>query len=663
MTLDDMPKTSIIRITTLLLAVLPFAKALGAAPSQLADLSLVHLEQRLSTIDLELGQLAQYSLRSGTGAIGYRSSHHDNEFHREWIRIDLGSTHPIDEVVLVPVIRRDTKTGFEADGFPKNFRLIAGTTDAPDGKLIAEYTDANTVLPRIAPLSIPCAGVNASWIQIEAERLSLRAFDERYVLQLAEIIVFSGRKNVALHKSVESRSNRHDGLAWDKRFIVDGFVPYLMDAATGEKSVAFIDRVDPNATPSLTIDLGAPTSISSLHLHAVEKSDFLPQALPSEFGIPRGMRLEGANRADFNDGETLLDVSLNTIFDMSTIMMWELPGSTHRYLRLNIIVPPDPISPSRPPRFGFAEIELFSHGKNVALGRTVTVTGTYSPRQFRRSVGLLTDGHNFYGTILPIREWMHQLARRHDLETERPHIETELNRRYLRQKANLRRMAWLSALLAAGIGLTILIDRVLRMRQIRRIKQRIAADLHDELGANLHTIGLLSDLAKEAVDSPEELNELLDRTRVFTERSGVAARYCTNILEAKGLCEDIVEEMKRAASRLLADLDYDLQFEGEDMLKRLRPRKRIDLFFFYKECLHNIIRHSGATRIDTRVTADPKRIRLTVTDNGHGLDGDVPTSLKRRARLLGAKLEAKPQEVEGTLITLTLKTRNYGIFR
>ncbi len=662
MTLNDMPRTSIILVTALLLAILPVRATSGEAPSQLTDLSLVHLEHRLSAIDSELGQLAQYSLRSGTGAIGYRSNYHDDEFHREWVRIDFGATHPIDEVVLVPVIRRDTKTGFEADGFPKHFRLIAGTVDAPDGKMIAEFTGEQNILPRIAPLSIPCGGVTASWIQIEAERLSLRAFDERYVLQLSEIMVFSEQKNVALHKSVESRSNRRDGLAWDKRFIVDGFVPYLMDAATGEKSVAFIDRVDPRTVSSLTIDLGAPASISRLHLHAIEKSDFLPQALPSDFGIPRRMRLEGANHPDFKDAETLIDLRLNTVYDMSPIMMWDLPGSTHRYLRLNIIVPPaDPVSSSRSSRFGFTEIELFSNGKNVALGKTVT--GTQPSTQVRRSIDLLTDGHNFYGAILPIREWMHQLARRHDLENERLRVEMELNRRYDRQKTNLRRMAWLSALLAAGIGLTILIDRVLRMRQIRRIKQRIAADLHDELGANLHTIGLLSDLAKEAVDSPEELNELLDRTRVFTERSGMAARYCTNILEAKGLCDDIVEDMKRAASRLLADLNYDLQFEGEDRLRRLKPRKRIDLFFFYKECLHNIIRHSGATRVCARVTADPKRIRLTVTDNGHGLNGDVPASLRRRARLLGAKLEAGPQETGGTLIALTLKIRNYGIFK
>gem|GEM_PF-5855643 len=80
-----------------------------------------------------------------------------------------------------------------------------------------------------------------------------------------------------------------------------------------------------------------------------------------------------------------------------------------------------------------------------------------------------------------------------------------------------------------------------------RIKERFAADLHDELGANLHTIGLFSDLSKELMHSPEKLSKLLDRIRNFTERSGTAARYCTNMLEAKGICEDLVEEMNRSS--------------------------------------------------------------------------------------------------------------------
>ena len=267
----------------------------------------------------------------------------------------------------------------------------------------------------------------------------------------------------------------------------------------------------------------------------------------------------------------------------------------------------------------------------------------------------LTDGRNLYGDILSIRSWMNQLARRHELETERPLVAHELNLRYASQKRILLIMTWLAAVLAAAVGFIILIDRMLRMRQATRIRERFAADLHDELGANIHTIGLLGDLAREA-KSHEELLELLDRSREFTERSGVAIRNWTNMLESRGLCEDLAEEMKRSASNLLADLDHDLSFEGTEFLQKLKPRKRIDIFFFYKECLTNIIRHSGATRVTIRLEATPEKVTLTINDNGLGLDGGVPNSLKRRARLLGAKATVRNSTDGGTCVIVQLRT-------
>jgi signal transduction histidine kinase len=48
---------------------------------------------------------------------------------------------------------------------------------------------------------------------------------------------------------------------------------------------------------------------------------------------------------------------------------------------------------------------------------------------------------------------------------------------------------------------------------------------------------------------------------------------------------------------------------------------------------------------------------LSIADNGHGLNGEVPASLKRRARLLKAKLKTESLASGGTQVTLQLKTR------
>ena len=116
----------------------------------------------------------------------------------------------------------------------------------------------------------------------------------------------------------------------------------------------------------------------------------------------------------------------------------------------------------------------------------------------------------------------------------------------------------LAALLAAGTIFSILIGRNIRTKQTAKLKERFAADLHDELGANIHTIALLGDLARRAVHSPDRLIGYLNRARVFTERSGEAARHCTNLLEADGLYNDLAADIRHTTARILGDINLSL---------------------------------------------------------------------------------------------------------
>ena len=224
-------------------------------------------------------------------------------------------------------------------------------------------------------------------------------------------------------------------------------------------------------------------------------------------------------------------------------------------------------------------------------------------------------------------------------------------------------MIYLTVLLAFGAVVIILVDRLMRQRAIEQTRKRIAADLHDELGADLHAIGLLSDLASDKRSDPEKLGDILQRMRNLTERTATAARDCTNLLEAKGLHGDLVADIRRTTIRLLADLKYDLKFSGEETLQNLKPRQRVDLSLFYQECLTNIIRHSGATRAQIFLTASPSEILLQVSDNGSGLAGQIPASLKRRARLLGGQVQLVSSELKGAGVSLRVKRSRFRFFK
>jgi signal transduction histidine kinase len=638
----------------------------AAAPPDTAAvdaLSQSQLEQRLKVIDSKLANLASFSLRGGVGSVGFRSLAHPGPAKTEWVRIDLDQEFPIDEVVLVPTIWRDTKTGFRQDGFPEEFRIVAGTIGDEKGMEVASFTAEHGLLPRIAPVIVPCHGLRASWVRVEATLLSPRAWDQLHDFELAEILVFSGNENVALHQSTQASSHQDNESNRQKERLVDGFMPYLMDAADGDQSSAFVIRLDVEARPVLTFDLGSLKRINRIHLHAVDTSDNVPQSTPSDYGIPKRLRVEGAERPDFSDAVPLLEFHAETIFDTGPINMLSFPEVACRFLRLTVVEPYVFANRTRDDQyFGFAEIEIFSNGENVAQG--IPALANFKTTDPMRPLSALTDGLNLYGTILPIRDWLRELALRHDLETERPLVLAALNHRYARQKIRLVWMGWLTTVLAAGIVLTILIDRMLRMRHVARIRERFAADLHDELGADLHSIRLLGELALAAKDAPDRLDRVLRNSQEIAQRASLAVRHCMNMQEANGLYGSLREDMERAAQRIMAQLEYDIAVEGEDFLQRLKPRTKTDLFLFFKECLVNISRHADATRFSTRLTANHKELQMIISDNGRGLPDSsakgVPKSLKRRARLLGAHVAADHSDSGGTRITLKLPTRRFG---
>ncbi len=648
-------------ILSQLVAILPTI----AQPPPIFELETSHLEKYLNEIDAELNQLAHTSLRSGIGAIGYRSARYTTPDHKEWIEIKLDKDYSVDEIILVPNIYRDSSDRFHSDGFPTEFRIITGNSTSKSSNILGEFSSTTDIPQSIAPYVIATGGIKVSWIRIEATRLSLRAFDKHfnkhYIFQLAEVLAFSGEKNVALHQSVKASSEHPESntIAWSPDYLLDGHTPYTMSAAKGNQSVAYISKSQ--QFPVLTIDLEAVVPIDRIHLHRLEQNDTVPQAYAGDLGIPKHLKIEGANQPDFSDAVVMLDVMTTDINNTGPIMMWNIPETTCRYIRLREMDSTDAF------QIGFAEIELFSKDHNVARGKRISGSDKAS---MHRKLEALTDGHNLYGEILSIRSWLNQLARRHDLEVERLAVIKEITLRNDFQKTRLLWISWVAAGLLLGTMILLWFQYMTRQRVIIRTRERIAANLHDELGANLYAIGLLGDYAKNIIRRKSvsnewaELNEVIDEVRKLTEETGQTARYCTNILETKEIHSNLVEEMKQVTSRILADLDYKISFPKESNLVQLKPRRRIDLYLFYKECLTNIIRHSGATTVSASLTTARNEIRLIVCDNGHGLQNiQIPESLQRRAKMLGGNVHTKISDTGGTQIKLNIRVTRGPLFK
>ncbi len=607
--------------------------------------NLKQLEERLEEINESLEQLATLSLQSGVGPIGERSAIHDSPDVTEWFKVTFDSPSDIDQVVIVPALWRNKLGQFLADGFPEEFHLEVGYGDEDTGEVMARYSAEDNVLPRVAPLVMNVSAKQAKWVKVVATKLHARDWDGAFVFQLSEILVFNGMNNIALHQVVthSSEQNNVDHGARRKEYMVDGNIPYIMDSATKEVSKAYRFRTKEKEPVNFTVDLGRELPVSRFLYHTLKTSDTIPQANRPDFGLPRKMQLYGSTLEDFSDAFLLVEYEYRSVFDYAPIIHLSFPERSCRFVKL-CLQKHDYISKYETyyPFYFFtcAEVELLSRGENVMKG--LQLKSDFKPTIKRFKLSNMTDGLNGFGKILPEREWLGQLARRHRLERERPLVIAQINKHYAQQEVNVRRLQWLLAILIMVVGLWYFLSRLAQVRQISTIRKRFAADLHDELGANLHAIGILSDVAEDCIEKHDEqhLYKTIKEIRDTTERTANSVRNSIYSEEGRADERGFEADMERIAHRMFEGMNYQVTVHGEEFLARLSARKRHDLFLFYKECLANISRHSSATSFSAEITASEKNIVLAVADNGVGDDNAIqpPDSLMRRAKLLKAKL-------------------------
>jgi signal transduction histidine kinase/ligand-binding sensor domain-containing protein len=163
--------------------------------------------------------------------------------------------------------------------------------------------------------------------------------------------------------------------------------------------------------------------------------------------------------------------------------------------------------------------------------------------------------------------------------------------------------------------------RLQQQHAIERDRARIAKDIHDDVGAGLTQITLLTELARR---DPEQtganLGRISDSARKLTKAMdeivwAVDPQHDT----FDGLMDYIsayAEDFLRVAGiRCRMDLPSQLP------TARVDAELRYNLFLALKETLNNIVKHAKATEVWLRLRLEPKSFTLIVEDNGQGLPG------------------------------------------
>ncbi len=205
-----------------------------------------------------------------------------------------------------------------------------------------------------------------------------------------------------------------------------------------------------------------------------------------------------------------------------------------------------------------------------------------------------------------------------------------------------------------------------KQEKLQRIRDDIARDLHDELGADLGGIGMLAlSASRQVMSRPDEVGSKLVLISQSSRRVVATMREIIwNLNSAHDTLQNMASRLEETARTHLTRQGIDLHMElppcGTD--GPLPAEYRRDLFLLFKEALHNLIRHSGAAQAFIRLSVEEAGsiktiITLAVHDNGRGFDpsavglgGNGLRSMHQRAASLDGTLQITASIGVGTTL-------------
>jgi signal transduction histidine kinase len=216
-------------------------------------------------------------------------------------------------------------------------------------------------------------------------------------------------------------------------------------------------------------------------------------------------------------------------------------------------------------------------------------------------------------------------------------------------------------------------DRILadarRRELLARERERIGRDLHDGIIQSIYAAGL--HLERAAADAGpgssgavrrigtvlEELNRIRGdiRSTIFDLRSGELDER-----DAERIVTAVADEL-RANTAITVAVEVDPAFSAA-----LNAWQAEELRHLVTEGLSNVLRHAGARRVVARLSARAGQLELVIEDDGVGFDVERPVgrgrrgraqgieNMRRRAEILGGRLDVRSEPGRGTTLSLTM---------
>lgn len=206
--------------------------------------------------------------------------------------------------------------------------------------------------------------------------------------------------------------------------------------------------------------------------------------------------------------------------------------------------------------------------------------------------------------------------------------------------------------------------RVKGLLAVVNVRNRVARDLHDDMGSTLSTINILSSMAKTKMGTdPVKVTEYIGKISDNSQRMMESMDDIVwSITPANDSMQKIVARMREFATYVLEPKDIVPDIEADEKVYHVKFNMEIrrDLFLIFKEAVNNAAKYSDAGTVTARLTVTAKGLEMTVADDGIGFDTTAADNrnglgnMEKRAINVGGSFSVQSQKEKGTCIHVVL---------
>jgi signal transduction histidine kinase len=198
--------------------------------------------------------------------------------------------------------------------------------------------------------------------------------------------------------------------------------------------------------------------------------------------------------------------------------------------------------------------------------------------------------------------------------------------------------------------------------QIYCERSRIAADMHDDMGAGLSRMRYLSAAIQQKVKDENiqaELDKLISNSDELVDKMN---EIIWMLNSSDGSLEETLYYIRSQCSEMLDHANINVEYDLPQSIpyRIISSDDKRNLYLLIKEAIHNAIKHSGADLVNIKC-AIADTVEFTVTDNGRGFDtaaikktGNGLFNYKKRIGKLNGHYQLKTAPGKGTKIIFTI---------